>query len=235
MSIFKKTATINFEALQEKLCKKCIISAADLLDSRQEIIDLAQKAIDDYRDAAQEYLDKIVKGVTTRNAALEAQKTELQGKVAEAEGRLGTAIINDNQAQVDAVEAEIANLNSQIDKVDERIRIFKGVVVEPSGADFSALEEKHKVMLDTIAGCNKVLDAVNATVEKHLRDFSDARSKKYGGYPANIAARYAGLVDNNFSEELRIESLRSLTFDKHTVNEVLDAVEAQDSFVFYKD
>lgn len=234
MSIFKKTATVNFEALQEKLCKKCIISVADLLESRREIIDLAQKAIDDYRDAAQEYLDKIVKGVTTRNAALEAQKTELQGKVAEAEGRLGTAIINDNQAQVDAVEAEIANLNSQIDKVDERIRIFKGVVVEPSGADFSALEEKHKVMLDTIAGCNKVLDAVNVTVEKYIRDLRDAYSKHSGGYPANITG-YSGLVDNNFSEELRIESLRSLTFDKHTVNEVLGAVKAQDSVVFFKD
>lgn len=234
MAIFKKTATINFEALQEKFCKKCIISAADLLESRREIIDLAQKAVDDYRDAAQEYFDKIVKGVTTRNVALEAQKSELQGKVAEAEGRLGTAIINDNQAQVDAVEAEIASLNSQIDKVDERIRIFKGVVVEPSGADFSALEEKHKAMLDTISGCNKVFDAINVTVEKHLRDFRDAFSKLSGGYPANIAG-YSGLVDNNFSEELRIESLRSLTFDKHTVNEVLDAVKAPDSFVFFKD
>lgn len=235
MSIFKKTVTVNFEALQEKLCKKCIISAADLLDSRQEIIDLAQKAIDDYRDAAQEYLDKIVKGVTTRNAALEAQKSELQGKVAEAEGRLGTAIINDNQAQVDAIEAEIADLNTQIDRVDERIRIFKGVVVEPSGADFSALEEKNKAMLDTYKSCNKVLDAVNATVEKHLRDFSDAMPKKYGGYPANIESKYFGLVRNDYPEELKIESLRSLTFDKHTVNEVLDAVKAPDSFVFFKD
>ena len=79
-----------------------------------------------------------------------------------------------------------------------------------------------------------MLDAVNATVEKHLRDFSDAKSKNYGGYPADIASRYAGLVDNNFSEELRIESLRSLTFDKHTVNEVLGAVKAQDSVVFFK-
>lgn len=234
MAIFKKTATVNFEALQEKLCKKCIISAADLLASRQEIIDLAQKAVDDYVDAAQEYLDRIVKGVTTRNAALEAQKSELQGKVAEAEGRLGSALINDNQTQVDAVEAEIAGLNAQIDRVDERIRIFKGVVVEPSGAEFSALEEKHKVMLYTISRCNKMLDAVNDTSEKHIQGFRDVSRKLYGGFPSNITG-YSGLVDNNYPKELKIESLRSLTFDKHTINEVLDAVEAQDSFVFYKD
>ena len=73
MAGYSNKMIMVFEALQEKLCKKCIISAADLLDSRQEIIDLAQKAIDDYRDAAQEYLDKIVKGVTTRNAALEGR------------------------------------------------------------------------------------------------------------------------------------------------------------------
>ena len=225
MAIFKKTAEVKKDEMITRLCAKCVISGADLIDSRKEIIGVAQKAVDEYVEAAMQYRAGIKGEIDKRIErwdALENQKQALLDKVKEAEAKLGAAMVSGDDKAANAAEDEIAGLHADIRKIEDRQRIFKSATFSLSGSEgLKAVEAKEQKMLDVIEMCNKVMDAVNAAAQEHLNDYRDKIGLFSAGYPAKIEAEAYGQVSIKFPQEIQIDTLRLMASDDLTIEDIL--------------
>lgn len=224
MAIFKKTAEVKKDEMIKRLCAKCIISGDELVAARLEILDMANKAIDEYLSAAQKYRDAIQAEVDKRVErweALEAQKAEIMQKVRAAEVKLGAALTGGKAADVDAAEAEISQLHAEIDKVDNRIRIFKNATFSLSGAEgIKAVEAKAAAMWETIRICDEIMHEVNKTVSEHVHDLRDKMGMFSSG-SASIAGSFQPQVNIDFPAEFKLETLQRMASDDLTIEDLL--------------
>lgn len=225
MALFKKNAEVNDEKMVERLTALALKDADGLLAARSEIVDMVENAIDDYLEAAEKYRDGIREEAAKRVERwddLEAQKNAQEDKVKAAEAKLGAALVSGTPAEQDAAEAEIAAIHVEIGRIDDRIRIFKDVRFSLAGSGkLAAVEKKHDALLDTVERANKIMDAVNAAFDSHLKAYKDAAAKMYAGYPSNIAGSF-GLVNTNFKPSgLDLTELRRLSSDDLTITDII--------------
>lgn len=225
MAIFKKSGELKAEEMISRLCAKCVISGADLVECRKEIGGVAQKAIDEYIEAAMQYRAGIKGEIDKRIErwdALEKQRQDLLDKVKEAEARLGAAMVSGDDKAANTAEDEIAGLHDEIRKIEDRQRIFKSATFSLSGAGgIKAVEAKEQKMLDVIQMCDKVMDAVNETAQAHLDEYRDNIGLFSTGKPATVAGAHYGLVNINFPPEIQMDTLRLMASDDLTIEDIL--------------
>ena len=225
MAIFKKTAELRKDEMIEKLKAKAILSGDDMVAARREVVAMADKAISEYLAAA----DKLRKDLKAeidkrveRWTHLEEDREEIRKACKDAEAKLGAAMVAGHAVAEAEAENEIARLRGEISKIDDRIRIFKEATFSISGAEgIKAVEAKEAAMQETIRTCNEILDEIDKAVTKHIRGFSDNMTRFYTGYPSNIAGSVTPLVDINFPEGLRLETLQRMTSDDLTIDDLL--------------